>query len=98
MTDFYSRICSLAINCNFGASLTSILTDKFVCGLKKGKVLDRVCEEPATSSLDKLKAVAVSKEEHLNSNMEDVNYVKRKPFTFGERGKPEQGHGGSAPT
>ncbi|KAJ8911102.1 hypothetical protein NQ315_003364 [Exocentrus adspersus] len=56
--EWYARVRSGAVTCKFGADLTRTLIDKFVCGLKAGKGLDRLCEEPETAPLEDLVALA----------------------------------------
>ncbi|KAF2892317.1 hypothetical protein ILUMI_13856 [Ignelater luminosus] len=44
--DWHAQIKKLlAVNCNFGSNLNSILRDKFVTGLSSDYVLDKVCEK-----------------------------------------------------
>lgn len=45
LADFSARLCNLSITCNFGTNLEVILIDKFVFGLKTGKIKDLVYEE-----------------------------------------------------
>lgn len=39
-----SRLKSIAINCKFEAYLSSVLRDKFICGISKELILSRLCE------------------------------------------------------
>ncbi|XP_025419625.1 uncharacterized protein LOC112689958 [Sipha flava] len=48
IADFTARFRNLSANCSFGVNLESILIDKFVFGLKSGKIKDRICEEKPT--------------------------------------------------
>jgi hypothetical protein len=71
----YARIRSASVNCNFGAQLTEVLKNKFVVGLRKGKILDRICEEPITEELSKLVSTAQKKESALE---EEINRIQKK--------------------
>ncbi|KAJ8931657.1 hypothetical protein NQ314_015372 [Rhamnusium bicolor] len=62
INEWYARIKNLAIPCSFGNLLEEILKDKFITGLKKGKILDRLCEEEATKKVQELLEIAVKKE------------------------------------
>lgn len=64
VADFAARIRSLSIYCDFGDHLETILIDKFVFGLKTGRVKDRVCEKkPAEiTTLDQVLAIAQANE------------------------------------
>lgn len=42
-------------------NLASIIKDQFVCGLQKGKIFDRICEEELTVSYEDLSKIALSK-------------------------------------
>jgi len=43
--NWYVKIRNAAIQCKFGTKLNYVLKDKFVLGLKPGKVLDSIYEE-----------------------------------------------------
>ncbi|XP_050507436.1 uncharacterized protein K02A2.6-like, partial [Diabrotica virgifera virgifera] len=62
VADFYVRIKNKAIDCKFGTTLNNVLKDKFVCGVRKGPVLDRLCEEDHTTTLEHLYELALRKE------------------------------------
>lgn len=55
------------MNCKFGASLKERLKDKFVTGLKPGKVLDRVCEESHQTSFKDVLEIALKRESTIES-------------------------------
>lgn len=61
-TSWYGRIKKLSVDCKFGDNLESILLDKFVTGLRVGQVLDRLCEENETVTLQQAVDIAVNKE------------------------------------
>ncbi|KAK4885124.1 hypothetical protein RN001_001395 [Aquatica leii] len=75
---WYARIHNLATNCNFGVNLKAILTDKFICGMKKGRVRDRLYEEnaEATTTLDKLVEIALAKEAAMSAERSEVNWIR----------------------
>lgn len=66
--DFYVRLKNKAIECKFGNTLNEVLRDRFVSGLKRGSILDRVCEEEHTVKLDDILQVALKKEAALASS------------------------------
>ncbi|XP_072398343.1 uncharacterized protein [Diabrotica undecimpunctata] len=66
---WYARLKSKASECKFGNILSSVLKDKFITGLKKGPILDRLCEEEHTLSFEALVEIALKKE----ATFEQVN-------------------------
>ncbi|KAK2575241.1 hypothetical protein KPH14_012756 [Odynerus spinipes] len=70
ISQWFARIKSEASNCKFGAQLENIIRDKFIAGLKEGKILDRICEEDHTKSLPEIVEVAKKREASiLQSNL-----------------------------
>uniref|UniRef100_D1FPZ6 Putative gag/capsid-like protein n=1 Tax=Simulium nigrimanum TaxID=683695 RepID=D1FPZ6_SIMNI len=61
-TQWYGRIKKLSVDCKFGDNLEKILLDKFICGMKPGQVLDRLCEENETLELQHAVDIAINKE------------------------------------
>ncbi|KAJ8935517.1 hypothetical protein NQ314_012751 [Rhamnusium bicolor] len=45
IADWYAKVRSAAVNCQFGENLSLILKDKFVTGIQKKKISDRLFEE-----------------------------------------------------
>lgn len=62
VTSWYGRVKRLSVDCKFGDNLESILLDKFITGLKVGQVLDRLCEENETLTLQQAVDIATNKE------------------------------------
>ena len=62
VNQWYVKIKNKASACEFGAQLETMIKDKFVTGLRKGAILDRVCEEDHTKRLVDLLDVARKKE------------------------------------
>ncbi|KAJ8964451.1 hypothetical protein NQ314_004901 [Rhamnusium bicolor] len=62
VTEWYASVKSLAVDCNFGSNLSLFLKDKFITGIKRGQVFDRICEE----------------EEKVTRKMVDIARKKRK--------------------
>lgn len=60
--EYYNKIKSLAVNCDFGAELSNVLRDKFICGVKLGPVFDRLCDEKSDLTLDKCLEIAFARE------------------------------------
>ncbi|KAJ8965557.1 hypothetical protein NQ314_004057, partial [Rhamnusium bicolor] len=75
-SEFYARVKSLAVNCEFGERLEETLKDKLMSGLKKGKLLDRLCEESIKKSLKGLVQLAMQKETESKSAAE-VNQLSK---------------------
>jgi len=81
IADFTARIRNLSTNCNFGGDkLEGILIDKFVFGLKSGKIKDRICEEKPTSetTFSQIVEIALAKETYLVNEADQVNWIKNK--------------------
>ncbi|KAJ8915535.1 hypothetical protein NQ315_012418 [Exocentrus adspersus] len=90
---FYIRLKSKAIECKFGANLNDILRDKFVAGLRRGRILDRVCEEEHTASLETIVQTALKKEAALVSstsasplNKLNLKTMRKFPESMGRAG------------
>ncbi|KAF2886679.1 hypothetical protein ILUMI_19493, partial [Ignelater luminosus] len=64
---WYIRIKNKASSCDFGNLLHDVLKYRFVTGLTRGPILDRVCEENPTKKLDELIEVALKNEAALSS-------------------------------
>uniref|UniRef100_A0A1Q3FVA0 Retrotransposon gag domain-containing protein n=1 Tax=Culex tarsalis TaxID=7177 RepID=A0A1Q3FVA0_CULTA len=62
VTQWYGRLKKLSVDCKFGENLESILVDKFVTGLRTGQILDRLCEENESLTLEQALDLAVNKE------------------------------------
>lgn len=77
VNDWYTRVKKAAVNCEFGSDLESRLKDKFVTGMREGKVLDRVCEKSHKDSVSDILETALQKEATLvkspNQSSSDVN-------------------------
>lgn len=59
---WYARLKTLAVDCKFQVNLEATLLDKFVTGLRAGPVLDRICEENETITLQQALEICVNKE------------------------------------
>jgi hypothetical protein len=62
VTTWYGRLKRLSVDCKFGDNLESVLVDKFITGLRPGQVLDRLCEENETMTLQQAVDIASNKE------------------------------------
>lgn len=60
--EFYNRVKSLAITCNFGENIDKVLMDKFVVGLLPGPVFERVCDDSSATTIEKCLEIAQSRE------------------------------------
>lgn len=73
INDWYIRIKNNAISCKFGHALDSIVKDKFVSGLLRGPILDKLCEENHEKTTNELKEIALIKEANMEPIEEDIN-------------------------
>ncbi|KAF2890931.1 hypothetical protein ILUMI_15242 [Ignelater luminosus] len=82
---WYIRIKNKASSCDFGNVLHDVLKDRFLSGLTRGPILDRVREEDPTKKLDELIEVTLKKEAALSSYMQvnKFNVNQRGAFTKG---------------
>lgn len=64
--DFFVKLKNKAIQCKFGSSLNEVLKDRLISGLRKGPILDKICEEDHTVELNQLVEVALKKEAALS--------------------------------
>lgn len=65
VNDFFNRIKGLAVNCEFGQCLNDVLKDKFICGMLKGDIFDKMCEIAMDSDLDVCVQKALQRETFL---------------------------------
>ncbi|KAJ8965721.1 hypothetical protein NQ314_003944 [Rhamnusium bicolor] len=72
--DFYARLKSLSVNCKFGNRLESVLKDRLMSGLHSGKILDRLCEEDISKSLNEMVKLGMQKESEVQQKGE-VNKI-----------------------
>ncbi|XP_063933135.1 uncharacterized protein K02A2.6-like isoform X2 [Zophobas morio] len=82
VNDWHVRIHNLSTNCDFGTDLGNVLKDKFVCGMRKGPIRDRLCEEKPSKSLENLLEIALARETTIKADKE-INLVRK------ERWNPE---------
>lgn len=68
INEWYAKIKKMAVQCKFKNFLEENLKDKFVTGLRKGAVLDRLCEEDESRSLQELLTLALKKESSLQTS------------------------------
>lgn len=59
---YYGRLKKLSVDCKFGEFLEAVLLDKFITGLRPGQILDRLCEENETLTLQQAVDIAINKE------------------------------------
>ena len=89
--EWYARIKYKAINCKFGQLLEDKLKDKFVVGLIKGPILDRVCEEEHSATLSAIYEAALKKEAAV-STTSSVAVYKVEPTQISAETQRLQGH------
>lgn len=66
--EFYNRIKALAITCDFGANINSIMLDKFVVGLLPGPIFEKICDDASATTLAKCVELAQSREISLEAD------------------------------
>lgn len=77
--NFYVRLKNKAIDCKFGSILNEVLKDRFVSGLSRGPILDRVVEEDHTKDLNDIVEVALNKEATLVTSYAPIHKLSIKP-------------------
>ncbi|KAJ8914914.1 hypothetical protein NQ315_016068 [Exocentrus adspersus] len=93
INEWFVKVKKAAADCEFGTSLTERVKDKFVVGLKPGRVLDRLREEKPSRELQELLDIAVAKEAAIKESREvEVNKLnsfrgvkKTNPLTFSSK-------------
>lgn len=76
--EWYVKVKTLAAECEFGTSLTDRVKDKFVVGMRPGRILDRLCEERIDKPLSDLLEIAQNKEVFLQEERQiEVNRVQQ---------------------
>ncbi|XP_072400652.1 uncharacterized protein [Diabrotica undecimpunctata] len=75
VNDWYLKIKNQAAQCDFGDKLLYRVQDKFVVGMRPGPILDRLCEESPSKSLQDFLEIALNKEAALREqgNKVEVN-------------------------
>ncbi|KAJ8916931.1 hypothetical protein NQ315_013403 [Exocentrus adspersus] len=98
VADYYARIRSLAVNCNFQVNLTEVLKDKLISGLKRGPILDWVCKEEISKSLEELVMLTLKRENQENNEQQckEVNFVKNWQNSERASANMKQGYGGGS--
>jgi len=88
--NWYVKLKNAAIEFKFCAKLNDVLKDKFVSGLRAGKVFNWLCEEYLeTKKLKTMEELALKYESTVVNSMRDVNVVntyKGKKNTMKTRG------------
>lgn len=62
VTDWVTRVKCLAMQCDFQENMNFVLRDKFVTGLKKGPIMEKVFECKSTDDLSKCVNAALARE------------------------------------
>ncbi|XP_046742528.1 uncharacterized protein K02A2.6-like [Diprion similis] len=90
VNEWYARIESKAITCKFGSLLDDKIKDKFVTGLKRGPVLDRVCELESTATLNTILEAARNKEATLTTAAKSSSLELHKIYSNNSRSIPKK--------
>lgn len=79
--DWYRRIKNMATHCKFGGNLEMVIKDRFVAGMRSGKIQERLFEEDHKKKLTELMEIAQNKESVLLSKngqqVQTINYFKK---------------------
>ncbi|XP_074026023.1 uncharacterized protein isoform X2 [Leptinotarsa decemlineata] len=75
VAEWYAKIRSAATLCGFQDDLTRALKDKFVTGLAPGKILDRLCEEDDSKTIDELFALGQKTENQVTDRFSDIDFI-----------------------
>lgn len=69
IANWFARLKKLSVDCKFGDRFDGILLDRFVSGLKKGLILDRLCEEDEEKlTLQSAVDLAITKESSMKDS------------------------------
>ena len=94
ISEWYAKIHSYAAKCNWADKLNFELTNKFVTGMREGRVFDRLCEEDVKESLEDLLALAQKYEgSNINGKIHHVSSSKfppRRQADFLQHGRPNR--------
>jgi hypothetical protein len=73
------KIKNSAISCKFAGLLDSILRDKFISRMLNEPILDMLCEEEHTKTIDEILDIALKKEASMKQIVvvEDVNKFEK---------------------
>jgi hypothetical protein len=94
VTSWYGRIKTLSVNCKFGDHLESILLDKFVTGLRSGVIIDRLCEENESITLQQAVDIAINKESAIVEGLVPQTYEEPpQPQWMGHHGHHHDHYG-----
>lgn len=82
ISDWFIKVKTSASDCEFGAQLEERVKDKFVAGMKPGRILDRLCEEEISKTLKDLFELAKNKEVLMHEERRiEVNRLQDTPRT-----------------
>lgn len=73
MNNWFARVKSGAMSCGFNNTLEENVRNKFLTGLRKGPVLDKMCEESLEKTTQELVQIAVAKEIALAEREVDIS-------------------------
>lgn len=62
ISQWFARIKKLSVDCKFGNQFEAVLLDRFISGLRATPILDRLCEEEDTLTLQQAVEIATNKE------------------------------------
>lgn len=66
---WFARLKKLSVDCKFGEHFDAVLLDRFISGLRSSVILDRLCEEDESLTLQKAVDIATSKESSAGADL-----------------------------
>lgn len=75
INEWFARLKSLSVNCEFGDYLSNVLRDKFICGLQKGTIFASVCELEKDATIEQCVSKALKTELALQQRVVENNSI-----------------------
>jgi hypothetical protein len=97
ISEWYARIRSASIYCNFDTQLTEEQKNKLVVGLRIGKVLDQICEEATTEELSTLVSTTQKKDSSAEGKMRRIIQKKHPHPQLSSSPNPKPNNGRQHP-
>lgn len=95
VTSWFAHVKKLSTNCKFGENLEEILLNKFITGMRPGKILDRLCEENETLKLQKAIDIAMNKEASSLNGTCEIQPIEDQSVITPSRTRPCENDGGA---
>lgn len=73
--NLFNKIQALSVKCKFGDQLDKIICDKFICGLNRNGVFERLCDEKVGFKSAAYLKLALTKEVSMLAACENVHKI-----------------------